>query len=92
MPLALYFVVAFSFRSQEPMRLHCIDIAVPLLLITSRFCHFPASPPVPFPIPIKISGVGVPVVAQRLTSPTRNHEVAGSVPALAQQVRDPALP
>ena len=27
---------------------------------------------------------GVPVVAQWLTNPTRNHEVAGSVPALAQ--------
>ena len=27
---------------------------------------------------------GVPVVAQWLTNPTRNYEVAGSVPALAQ--------
>ena len=36
--------------------------------------------------------MGVPVVAQWLTNPTRNHEVAGSVPALAQCVRDPALP
>ena len=30
---------------------------------------------------------GVPVVAQWLTSPTRSHEVAGSVPALAQWVK-----
>ena len=30
---------------------------------------------------------GVPVVAQWLTNPTRNHEVAGSIPALAQWVR-----
>ena len=36
--------------------------------------------------------VGVPVVAQRLTNPTRNHEVAGSVPGLTQWINDPALP
>ena len=35
---------------------------------------------------------GVPVVAQWLTNPTRNYEVAGSVPALAQWVDDLALP
>ena len=41
---------------------------------------------------IKKKNEGVPVVAQRLANPTRNHEVAGAVPALAQWVNDPALP
>ena len=35
---------------------------------------------------------GVSVVSQWLTNPTRNHEVAGSVPALAHWVKDQALP
>ena len=34
---------------------------------------------------------GVPVVAQWLMNPTRNHEVVGSIPALSQWVKDPAL-
>ena len=39
----------------------------------------------------KIRNLGVPIVVQWLTNPTRNHGVAYSVPALAQWVNDPAL-
>ena len=35
---------------------------------------------------------GVPVVALWLMNLTRNHEVVGSIPALAQWVNDPVLP
>ena len=41
---------------------------------------------------LETASIGVPVVAQWLTNPTRNHEVAGSIPALAQWIKDPALP
>ena len=31
-------------------------------------------------------------MAKWLTNPTRNHEVVDSIPALAQWIKDPALP
>ena len=42
-------------------------------------------------VPHKAKNLGVPVVAQWLTNPTRNHVVEGSIPGLAQRVKDPAL-
>ena len=42
--------------------------------------------------PKALEVIGVPVVAQWLTNPTRNHEVSDSIPGLAQWVKGQALP
>ena len=39
----------------------------------------------------KVITYGVPIVAQWLTNLTRNHEVVGSIPGLAQWVKDSVL-
>ena len=41
---------------------------------------------------LKKHTLGVPIVTRWLTNPTGNHEVAGSVPGLAQWVEDPVFP
>ena len=40
--------------------------------------------------PSKIEKYGVPIVARQLTNPTSIHEDEGSIPGLAQRVKDPS--
>ena len=39
----------------------------------------------------KMPHIGVPIMVQWLTNLTRSHEVVGSMPGLAQWVKDPVL-
>ena len=43
------------------------------------------------PLFLQNNSMGVPIVVQWLTSPTRNQKVAGLIPALAQWVNSPVL-
>ena len=83
------------------------DLSVASALPCSSVAHPgpPAWPPPPPPSSLQSGyleappgrgilneGLGVPLVAQWLTNPTRNHDVVGSIPGLAQWVEDPVLP
>ena len=65
---------------------------MPLLLSVSEKMDHSGSPSHLFDRQLKSHHLGVPVVAQWLTNPTRKNEVAGSISGLAQWVKDPALP
>ena len=66
----------FLKKETVPKKANLSYISVKILF---QNCHF------------KYNILGVPDVAQWLTNPTRNHEVADSIPGLALWVNDPAL-
>ena len=57
-----------------------------MIYLPSALCHHKSDHS------LKLDCRGIPIVAQWLTSPTRNHEVVGSIPGLAQWVGHPVLP
>ena len=59
---------------------YCDDF---LIFLTSSWLYLP---------PLKNAKTGVPIVTQQVKNPASTHEDAGSIPDLAQWVKDPALP
>ena len=75
----------------QPERIRWCD-AYEIFGCSSSFCLFAyIRHNVEEKLRIKKISLGVPVIAQWLMNLTRNHEVAGSIPGLAQWVKDSAL-
>ena len=86
-----YLTSTFPAASQPPPPLPRMVVTVSFLLTPGPFYPFSTQRGIFAKCKINQS-LGVPVVAQWLMNPTRNHEVSGLIPGFAQWVKDLALP